>query len=82
MSTEVQIPVQSAPVTILDVFTKQVEMNAQLLVIHEQLKAIPDHEQRLRLLEAARAKLIGAATFAGLFAGSLGTWIILVITHH
>lgn len=82
MSPDAQVQVPTAPVTILDVFTKQVEMGAQLAVIGEQLKAIPDHENRIRVLEAARAKLMGAATFAGLFAGSLGTWLILVITHN
>ncbi len=34
-----------------------------------------DHETRLRILETTRAKLIGAATFAGVLAGALGGYV-------
>lgn len=36
------------------ILVKLGEMGAQLAVIGEQLKSIPDHEQRLRALERAR----------------------------
>lgn len=72
----------AAPVTILDVFTKQVEMGAQLAVIHEQLKAIPDHEQRIRALETGRAKMTGAAVVISALVSAGATWISLAIAHH
>jgi hypothetical protein len=75
-------PMPSAAVTILDVYAKQVEMGAQLGVIHEQLKAIPDHEQRIRALESARYRLAGACTVAGALAGGAAGWIALVLSHH
>jgi hypothetical protein len=50
-------PEAGATVRLVDVFAKQVEMGAQLAVIHEQLKAIPDHEQRIRALERWRYSL-------------------------
>lgn len=75
-------PLPAAPVTILDVYAKQIEMGAQLAVIHEQLKAIPDHEARLRVLENSRAKLLGAAIVMSAFVSAAGTWIGLALTHH
>lgn len=72
----------TSPVTILDVFTKQVEMGAQLAVIHEQLKALPDHEQRIRALETAKAKLYGAAAAISMIVSGLATWIGIVVTRH
>jgi len=58
----------------------QVEMGAQLAVIHEQLKAIPDHEQRIRVLEAAKAKMIGASLVIGALGGGAASWIALPVT--
>jgi primosomal protein N' len=78
MSTEPQI---GATVRLVDVFAKQVEMGAQLAVIHEQLKAIPDHEQRLRALEGTRAKLLGAAIAVSAVVSGAGTWIGLALSH-
>lgn len=75
-------PLPSAPVTLLDIYTRQVEMGAQLAVIHEQLKAIPDHEMRLRILESSRSKLLGAAIAVSAIVSALGTWIGLALTHH
>jgi len=77
-----QAPLAAAPVTILDVFTKQVEMGAQLAVIHEQLKAIPDHEARIRVLEASRSKMMGAAAAVAALVSAGGTWIGVVVTRH
>ena len=73
-------PMAQAPVTILDVYTKQVEMGGQLAVIGEQLKAIPDHENRLRALEAAKAKIWGAAAVIGAICGGGAGWIALAVT--
>jgi len=77
--------VQSAsasPVTLLDIYTRQMEIGAALAVIHEQLKAVPDHEQRIRHLEASRAKLVGAAMAVSATVSALGTWLGLVVAHH
>jgi hypothetical protein len=54
-------------------------MSTQLAVIHQQVKAIPDHESRIRELESAKAKLIGAAVAISVVLSSFGTW---VVTHH
>ena len=78
-------PVQhplAAPVTLLDIFTRQIEMGASLAIIGEQLKAVADHEQRIRGLEASRAKLIGAAVAVSATVSALGTWLGLVIGRH
>ena len=75
-----QPPMPVAPVTLLDIYTRQVEMGAQLAVIHEQLKAIPDHEQRIRILEASRARLFGAAAAISVFISAAGTWIGVIVT--
>lgn len=68
-------PVPVAQITVVDVFAKQIEMGAQLAVIHEQLRAIPDHEQRIRGLERFRFVLTGLATIGGILAGAVGYWI-------
>jgi hypothetical protein len=75
-------PALAAPVTLLDIFTRQMEMSAALAVIHEQLKAVPDHEQRIRRLETSRAKLVGAAVAISATVSALGTWLGLVVAHH
>ena len=67
MTPQQQIP--SAPVTLLDVYTRQIEMTAALSVINERLNAIPDHESRIRNLEAFRGKVAGVAIAAGVAAG-------------
>jgi hypothetical protein len=41
-------------VRLVDVFAKQIEMQTSLAVIQEQLKHIPDHENRIRSLEKWR----------------------------
>jgi hypothetical protein len=74
------VSVPAAQVTIVDVFAKQVEMGAQLAVIHEQLKQLPDHEQRIRQLEAARAKLWGAAAVIGAVCGGGASWVAIIAT--
>jgi len=61
---------------------KQGEMAMQLAVISEQLRAIPDHETRLRLLESARAKLTGAAVAAGTLSGGLATLVYWALSRH
>jgi hypothetical protein len=69
-------------VTLLDIYTRQMEIGATLAVLHEQLKAVPDHEQRIRRLEASRAKLIGATLAVSATVSALGTWVGLVLGHH
>jgi len=56
------------------VLIKLGEMGAQLAVITEQLKSIPDHEQRLRALERARWPL---PTVAGIAAvgSAVAAWV-------
>ena len=75
-------PDQGFSATLLDVSKQLAEMRIALAVNHEQLKDIPDHEQRLRRLETSRAKLIGAAVTVSATISALGTWLGLVLTHH
>ena len=60
---------------LLDVYAEQVKMGAQLDVIKEQLKAIPDHEARMRALERFRFTLLGAAIAGEALAGVIG-WFL------
>jgi hypothetical protein len=55
------------------------EMGAQLAVITEQLKDIPDHEARLRVLERARWPLPTVALVVSAGAG-VGAWVAAL--HH
>lgn len=80
MTTQQQPGIMSSSVTILDVFAKQIEMGAQLGVIHEQLRAIPDHETRLRSLERFRFSLMGAAVAVSALTSGLATWLGVIIT--
>jgi len=75
-------PALASPITLLDIYVRQMEISVTLAVIHEQLKAVPDHEQRLRRLEASRAKLVGAAVAVSATVSALGTWLGLVLTQH
>lgn len=76
--------VAAAPVTLLDIYTRQVEFAGQLALINERLGAIPDHEARIRRLETFRAKTYGVAgalsLIGGLFSGGLG--YLLGVFHH
>jgi hypothetical protein len=54
-------------------------MGAQLAVIAEQLKDIPDHEARLRVLERARWPLPTMAVVASVGAG-IAAWVAAL--HH
>lgn len=65
----VQVTAQAAAfpggsITLLDIYTRQVEMASTLAVIHEQLRAIPDHETRLRSLERWKYALPTSLLFA------------------
>jgi hypothetical protein len=51
----------------------------KLAVMREQLKRIPDHEDRIRVLESAKAKLIGAAAAVSALVSAIVT---LIATHH
>lgn len=63
--------------TIAQVLIKLGEVGAQLAVISEQLKAIPDHEARLRKLESARWPVPTVAAVASV--GSVvAAWVAVV----
>lgn len=55
------------------------KMGAQLAVIGEQLKAIPDHENRIRKLEAARWPL---PTVAAVSAAIAAIAAVAAYVHH
>lgn len=71
----------AAPVTLLDIYTRQVEMGGQLAVIHEQLRAIPDHEARIRRLEEAKARIYGAAFAISVVTSTIAGYLGHVLTH-
>lgn len=75
---------------------EQGKIGAQLAVVIEQLKAIPDHEQRIRVVEAAippnlehrlgaleraGARAIGWAAGSGILTGS-GVSGLIAYLHH
>lgn len=78
--TSLPSSVPQAPVTILDVYVKQIELAASLGQIHEQLKAIPDHEGRIRRLEETRARLIGASVGVSALVSGAATWLGIILT--
>jgi hypothetical protein len=80
--TDMPVQVPAAPVTLLDIYTRQIEMAGQLTLINDRLNAIPDHEQRIRVLEASRARLYGAAVTLSVVGSAAGTWIGIVLGHH
>jgi hypothetical protein len=72
--TPPQPEIPATPVTLLDIYTRQVEMDGRLAVIHEQLKAIPDHESRIRRLEETRARIYGGAFAISVVTSALAGW--------
>jgi hypothetical protein len=58
-----------------DVTFKVSEISTQLAVITEQLKAVPDHESRIRALEQFRYRIAGAAAIGSVLAGFVSYWI-------
>jgi hypothetical protein len=68
------------------ILLEQGRQGTQLAVISEQLKAVSDHESRLRSLEASvlgfKSKVFGAAAAVSVAVSAGGTWIGLAITHH
>ena len=71
-----------ATVNLLDVFTKVIELQMQLAAINEKLADLPDHETRLRVLEAGRARTAGAAAALGSICGGGAGWIALLMSRH
>jgi hypothetical protein len=81
MTDAMPVAVPAAPVTLLDIYTRQIEMGGQLTLINERLNAIPDHENRIRALEASKAKLYGAAVTLSVGGSAAGTWIGIILAH-
>jgi hypothetical protein len=90
-------PIAAGPADgmLAQILLKQGEMGTQLAVISEKLSDLPDHEQRIRTLEAAqpadheqrirvletsRAKIFGASVVLGAVAGGGASWIALAVT--
>jgi CHAD domain-containing protein len=65
-----------AVVTMAAVYAEQVKMSAQLAVISDRLGQLPDHEVRLRKLEAWKYAL-PPATMAGLSSFVLSIWAVI-----
>lgn len=64
------------------ILLKQGDLGSQLAVISEQLKAVPDHESRLRALERFRFTLLGGAIVVSLAVSAVVTWFGLMVVHH
>jgi hypothetical protein len=58
------------------------DTRTDIAVIKEQLRAVPDHENRIRLLETSKAKMIGAASAVGLLSGGVTTLIYWALQAH
>ena len=81
---------------LLGIQTGMAELGTEVKVLAAQLQAqstssasgiegnaarLADHETRLRLLETARSKLVGAAGVAGVLAGSVGGAVVAHFVH-
>lgn len=55
------------------------KISTQIAVMDERVKAIPDHESRIRLLEAAHLKLLGGSLALSVVAGGGAGWIALLL---
>lgn len=88
-------PQSSADGMLAQILLKQGEMSTQLAVMTKILESIPDHETRIRSVEAAlpphleerlgvlettRAKMIGVAAAVSVISSAGGTWVGLIIT--
>ena len=92
----VQLATMAAQVS--QVLVKQGEMGATLARIDERMKAVPDHELRIRelraevppklndrltVLETSKARSAGAAAALGaLSGGGVATLIVWALSHH
>jgi hypothetical protein len=72
-------PTVVATLGLIDIYKTQIEMQSQLAVINAKLEDLPDHEARLRVLEAAKAKIYGIAIALGALAGGGAGWIALAL---
>lgn len=68
----------AAVITMAAVYGEQIKMGAQLAVITDRLGQLPDHESRLRKLEAWKYAL-PPAMLTGLGSFALSVWTIV---HH
>ena len=57
-------------------------ISTDVAVMKEQLKAVPDHETRIRSLEAKTAKMIGAGVASGVLSGGMATIVYWALSHH
>ena len=58
------------------------KISSSIAVMTEQLKAVPDHESRLRALERFRFSLMGAVVVISAAFSGIGVWVGTIITHH
>jgi hypothetical protein len=56
------------------------KISTQVAVLGEQMKDVPDHEQRLRALETSKAKIYGAAAVLSVVMGGLSGWVSLILS--
>lgn len=77
MSTPAEGPT-AAVITMAAIYGEQVKMSSQLAVITDRLTALPDHESRLRRLEAWKYALPPTAL------GGMGSFVLSIyaIIHH
>jgi hypothetical protein len=66
----------------LELSAKVVEIQVLLAGLNEKLAGLPDHEARIRKLEAANARLLGACLLLSTLVGSASGWLPLIATHH
>lgn len=69
---------QPDPGSLSQILLKLGEMSTQLAVISEQLKAVPDHESRIRSLEKWRYGL----PLSGLLAVGSAALSVYTVLHH
>lgn len=76
------MPDQGSDSTIAQVLIKLGEMGTQLAVIQAGMAALPDHENRLRVLERGQNRAFGWALGAGSVSGISAGIISALLTRH
>ena len=71
--SQVQTTGDSGMLTQILVTTTQTQTD--VAVMKEQMKAVPDHEARIRSLERFKFTVAGGSFFGGLVSGGVGYWL-------
>lgn len=58
------------------------KLSTDVAVIKDRLQIVSDHEARIRVLESAKAKIIGAGVASGALSGAVATIVYWALSRH